>query len=239
MKDTAKAQVLSLVRKMISRSDETKFVGHRIVNGPFTAKINGGSQLFPVLPSIAEGTDYNQRLGDKVKIKRIRIYGYIAIDTAQTLGRTLDARLLVLSSKNVKTNSKVQTDINISSMLDDGMTGGVPADGVSLANLATLAPVNLNQFRVLHDAHYKLSSGEGGDASETCENPHQFAKFDFTIKHPVGLDFDAVANGTEPTNYAPFLTALYTLPNGSNPGETPGVAMLRVCAQSIVYYDDA
>jgi len=224
---------------MISGAVETKFIGNRVVNQIFPANITNANQLFPILPDFPEGTGYNQRAGDKVKVKSIRVYGYIAIDTAQELARTLDARLLVLASKNVKTNSKVVTDVPVTSMLDDGMSGGAAIVGRTLTTLSTIAPINTNQFRVLHDSHYKLTTGESGDAAEVCENPHQFARFDFTIKHPVNLDFDATANGDEPTNYAPFLTAFYSLPNGSDAGAPNGDAMIRVVAQSITYYDDA
>lgn len=233
MRDSAKAQVVALMRKMINRTTENKFCGRRMCDQAFPQDVTIPN-LIPILPAIANGSEYNQRLGDKVRVLSCLVYGYVAIDFNQTVARTVHVRLLACQDRSIKSYSGIGAT-PLAQLLKDGTTpAGFPAQGSVNASLSVLAPVNKTQFRVLKDKHFKLSTGTGVNSAESSENPYQYFPFKFTIKCP-GLSWDDTTN--LPTNYAPWLTAFWTLADGTVVSDP--LSLLRVTANSILYYDDA
>lgn len=111
MKDTAKASVMTLVKNLINKKAETKYVTRLPENNVDHNSAIGGADIVNLVPDIVQGTEDYQRLGDSIKPMSMVVRGHLSIngDAAYT-NRVLLARLFILSAKSYKTSAAITTN---------------------------------------------------------------------------------------------------------------------------------
>lgn len=198
----------------------------------YNSGINSGADMTQVLPSISTGVQDNQRIGDEINGKRLRIKGFMRLTPKAATGVPVNnpklsnvvCRLMVLSLKNTSNfGLAVNQSAQLSSLLRKGGTttnfSGVLSD--------VFADINTDVFTVHHNSVHYLSqdylfipaSGAAMtnttvavDIKDTIKFFNIPIKCKKTMKYDVGID-----GGIRPTNFAPFLVMGYSYLSGDAP----------------------
>ena len=214
MADQQKAQVIKLMRKMINNEVEDKEVGWRVDdhlhNSPITA-----ADCYSIIQDIGEGTGGNERNGDRVKIKSLRLVGDVCINPEYNPDtRVMYVRVIVAAQKNVKQATGGALPIDTDHLLRSG-DGAVGEETNFDGTITKLRyPVNDNKFTVYMDKVYPLIPTSTASGFPLLKAQFHFKKF--FKKHPVNLLFDA-GGGDYPNNFAPFLAIGYCYADGGLP----------------------
>ena len=101
MKDGTKAGVLALVKKMIAKDTENKFIGWKLEEDVIHNSPIGPADCVPVIQQIVTGTTAQQRIGDRVKPKYLTVKGVISFNPDQPLNTTQNflVRVVILAQK--------------------------------------------------------------------------------------------------------------------------------------------
>lgn len=191
----------------------------------------------PLLQQIAQGVSAQQRVGDRIKPKSLRMRGVVSFmsDTCNTL-QNVYVRLLVLAQKNIKVGSAITAGgVDTDHLLRPAYAG---SDQEAFAGLTRnlYEPINTDLFTVYMDKVVKLTcslaTGGGREAM-----PLYSARYSFTMKKlPAALTYDD-GNGDWANNCAPFFAMGYAFPDG-----TTDLVITRrfinTCS-SILQYEDA
>lgn len=236
MKDTAKAQVISLMRKMISKEAENKLIGAQVENNVQHNSAIGSADPQPLIPQITSGTDSWQRLGDRVKPKSLRVRGTVSIadgDLYALQQRDIYVRILILSQKNLKTGAAVLAGgVDVAHLLRPNFTA-LQQTNYGGNNLDISLPINTDLFKVYMDKTVKLSLIQDGGLDQVSRLS---ARWSYRFKSlPASLTFDN-GNGDWANNFAPFLAIGYAYADGT----APDVVTTRVnsnCYAALSYED--
>lgn len=216
MGDTAKAQVLSLMRKMIGKEAENKEIGNNIEVLVTHNSAITNPDMKPVVPQIASGTSGQTRLGDRIKPKSLYVRGVIAArsDISNVLNKPLLVRVIIASQKDVKVGSSVGVRTDPAHLLKPADPGA----GVEVAfngNRNEINyPVNDNKFRVYYDKTFTIAPAAGAGVEQ---QPKNYFRFRYRFKQlPATLSWDD-ANGDWANNFAPFFCVGYAFADGSSP----------------------
>lgn len=223
-KASKKLATVGLVKKMIARNAETKFIGLNH-SAQYNNRINTSADAFPLLPPLVQGTGDNQRIGNRITPKGLLVTVNIYLnDSAQTPAQTVILpRILCLKDKIC--NSTPDLNVDFTHLLDWGQ--GEHAFGGTLADYR--APINRDAFTVLKDIHTALCMG-------TAEMNNMYIRtYKFWIKCPKVLEYND--NQSYPTNFAPFICQGFALGNGAVP--TDGYLGVVMDHTSTLYYEDA
>lgn len=247
MKDTSKAQVLSLVKKMINRREETKVAGRNVWNAVNFNNSIGSSDLYGVLPPLSVGNESYQRDGSKVFPKYLILKGTLAIDKTEAYSDCMEVRLMVLSAKGSKSyyainsgstkadfaGKLMNTHQNVSAPGSPPICG--PYDGTTAVHLMD---INRDLFHVHADKKIKLCSSYGSTANaRSSDDQLRYRDFTIKVKCPKVLDFEDNIDPLYPSNFAPFVCMGFTYPDGRAPSDL-SVPLLANC-QAFLYYKDA
>jgi len=224
---------------------ETKYVGARVVAANFNRFITN-ADLYPVCPGVSQGVGDYQRLGTKIRGKYLYIRGTVTLSddmntnsgsfANQALGPIV-VRLLILSSKNIKSNSNIGS-VQLGQLLDDrigtGATRSFNGDTFDL-----YAPLNKDMFTVHMDRKIKLipqnAESQGVQGPYMGQRTHAFT---CRIPAPKSMTFDDTTLGSNCANFAPFLTAGWGYAN-DRPATTIDVVPVNIQAISTLYFTDA
>lgn len=235
--------VKHIAKSVVRREIQTKFVSVRS-DLSFNSTISASSECYPIMPPITPGDADYQREGDKVRGKYLYLKGHIQynssfIDTpgVNNYVPPSTVRVLVLSQRNLRTNSQISSGVDVAHLLKDnvGTTGARSYTGGMTDNLA---PINTDLFKVHLDKKIKMKvvyqNSDGSGTGNIVGLPTMY--FKCRIKLPATLYFDA-GNGDNPNNFAPFFCLGSVLDDGSSPFtvQTP----YRVTWLSTAYYEDA
>lgn len=242
MRDTAKAQVATLVKRLISRSEETKLVCKSIVNKVlFNSGISGANEVYDVLPNLIQGVDNYQRIGDKVTPKSLTVRGTVAINFNEARSLTPEVHVFIVSHKSKKSYDALNAGTNAgraqiaNELIDAGDGSDIPFDGQVLP---TLFPLNRKLLTVHAHKVLKLASSYGAAADQhSSDDTIRFKRFAVKIKCPKTLTYDSSISAIHPVNFAPVMMVGYVYPDGSF-SEVLTTPVL-VTAASTLYYDDA
>lgn len=238
MRDTTKAQVLTVVKRMISRTNEDKYSAKDVWNRVgFNSSVSAGD-LYGVLPVVNRGDDEFQRTGSKITPKYLRLRGTVAIINTEASSLTPECRLMVLSSRSAKSyyalnQGTVKTDLS-GRLLNDGQGNKLPYDGSAIRHFYS---INKDDFTVHADKRIKLASSYGAISSQhSADDTRRFAHFDIKIKCPKHLIFEDSLDPNYPTNFAPFVCMGFTSPDdtGTFTVTTPIIGNMHA---SLVYED--
>jgi len=217
MRDGQKAQMLSLVKKMIARGSENKSVGYVVEDAVTHNSAITSADCEPLVGQIGQGTDSFNRIGDKIRPKSLVVRGTLALNGGISGGFTrvpLQVRVLILTAKDVKVGSQVlASSIDTGNLLEPNIAAANETD-YSGSTINALYPVNRDAFRVYYDKTFTLC----GPEAEGVEAVTKFcATWSYRFKKlPATLTFDN-GNGDWANNFAPFVAIGYSYPDGSSP----------------------
>lgn len=198
----------------------------------FNSGINSAADMNQVLPSISIGTADNQRIGDELNGKRLRVKGFMRLTPKAATGTVTNdpkisnvvARLMIVSMKNASNFTTATNSFgNLTSLLRKG--------GTTTAFTGTLsdiyADINTDVFTVHHNSvHYLTqdyvfvpsSSAAYVNAPVAMDIKDSIKFFNIDVKCKKTMKYDSVIDGgIRPTNFAPFLVMGYSYLSGDSP----------------------
>jgi len=228
MKPTQKAGILDVVKRLINRGNENKLVGQRMEVAVGHNSAIGTADCLSVLPPMVQGTDSNQRIGDRVTPKSLTIKGVVSLVREQPDARELYVRVLVLAQKNIKVGSDVNTSVDAAHLLRTGIAGGDEIQYTG-ATQNINDPINRDLFRVYMDKTFVLAPAS--DQTLTGPLPKSSFKWGYSFKQlPASLTYDAT-NTQYANNFAPFYAIGYAYADGT----APDVGTLRIVTTTSSY----
>lgn len=241
MKDTTRAGVLAIVRKMLDRKIEDKRVGWLLENGVSHNSGIGPADCLPLVQQIVPidsttGDTSTQRIGDRLKPKSLRVRGIISVAPDQGSIQNLYVRVLILAQKDIKVGSSVAAgNVDTAHLLKPAFVSApglveVPFRGDTSD---VFAPINTDKFRVYYDKVHKLCPA----TNATVENTMGSYRWSYTFKDmPASFSYDA-GNGDWANNFAPFCCVGYAYADGT----APDTVSLRIKStySSLLTYEDA
>lgn len=237
MKDTTKAQVLTLARRLLSKEAENKSVGW---NTEDCISHNGGigaADCYPIVEDIVSGTLANQRLGDRIKPKSLTVRGVVGFNPATLLtNQDIYVRVVILAQKNIKVGSAVTGGVDASRLLHPSIAG-TPSQGFTGRTMELNYPVNKELFRVYMDKTFKLTSSGGPGGASVDPNAGYSKRWSYRFKQlPAALTFDE-GNGDWANNFAPFVAIGYAFSDCT----APDIATTRIKSNtfSLLEFEDA
>lgn len=233
--------IKALVRRIVGRQTEVKHVGQNVVNDAFNSSISAASECYPLLPSVTEGTDGHQRIGDSIRPRYLLIKGKLMYDVS-VQGSYIPpstVRVMLLSQKNIKISSDVGSRADIGHLLKDNVGTDV-ARAYTGSQFDNLAPLNKDLFTVHMDKKFKMKAQIakelGNNNTVTFADTQRTITFVKKIRCPATLTFDD-GNGNVPNNFAPFVCL------GGVNDDTTGAWVqgtpYRLVVQAELYYTDA
>ena len=226
------------VKRIIKTTTETKWNHQNQLNyEQFNASIGGNplnptEDIYTAMPTIEQGDDSFQRIGEVVS----PLYGYvdyhIGFDEVEDInvGHDITAHVFMLRCKSVKT-ARLLTSIPIRNLMDFP-GGGQPFDGT--INRAFL-PVNKSDFTVLHHKKVRLIKNSN---TTIYQGPIQSKQFRLKYKC-AKLKYDQSLDSLRPSNDFVFWVIGF-VNNFQGPASVPGYAQvpLRVTTSVGMYYKD-
>lgn len=215
---------LQQVKRMISGSAENKLAGLALTAN-FNQTISAPSDIYGLLPALPQGTNDNQRIGNRITPKGLRVAITLSINSEVIdQGVSILPRLFVMSCKSIKFQPNI-SGIDETRLLDYG-TGEHTFTG---NQWDYMSPVNKDYVVVHKDIKTKL-------CENTLETNGIFSRtFIFTVKCPKTLDYND--GQSYPNNFAPFMCLAYARGDGAvEPLTTLG---LHAEWTSTLYYEDS
>lgn len=229
MKPATKTAVKAIVKQVMDRNVEDKFKGGIVENSNAHGCNITAGDIYPVLPPISQGTDYNERVGNKIRPKRLEYRLRVALNESANLTTPYHVDIWVLTAKRCKSYNLpggLGANIPITALLDGG--NGVPYsyDG---STMHALLPLNKEYFTSLGHRRFKLTT-------TTVENHkgQSFMDIVMRVKCPKSLIYDGLSY---PENFAPFTVCGWSRDDGVTPDPTS--LHVTVTGWSILYYEDA
>lgn len=233
LKDTAKASMTSLVKRIINKGSETKMISRIVENNVLHNSAMSAADVVPILPQIQQGTDDGRRIGDSVKPISLRVSGVISMNrNATDTNKVLLVRVLIVASKLAK-NPNAFGSLTVSTMFKPNYGG--PSQQSFDGNLSDLSmPVNTDSYRVYYDKVHRIAPC--GNERGTEENPASFKRWTATVSLPASLLYDDAVSTADPTNFAPFLLTGYAYADGTGPDVL--ATRILTCTTSCLKYKD-
>lgn len=222
---------------MIARQSENKAVGWNVeANVQHNSAISSGD-CEPLVQQIVAGTSAQQRIGDRIKPKSLKVKGVVSFNSDDcTTSQNIYVRVVIASQKNIKVGSDVAGgSVDALRLLRPALAG---SDMVQFTGTTEQLnyPINKELFRVYYDRTFKLSSGVvTGGSVET--QPLYSKRWSYRFKQlPSALTYDD-GNGDWANNFAPFVAIGYAFSDGSS----PDTLTTRIISNtySLLEYEDA
>jgi len=244
---TQKAQI-ALIKRVISKEEETKFNSELIVNGTTFNSTITNPDIIRLLPKMVQDEGFGaayQRLGMKISVRSLKINCEVCLTEVNRSG-ALVVCYWVLTHKNQKQTAGLNSGggVDMGQLLRTGDSNEVQNFNgyVQDANL----PVNSAQFTVLKRGKFTLGKNTGIVQDDTnAGNQPLYSTIrkalNFTLKTPKTFVYkqDSTTPRTTywPDGYAPFIVFGYyhqnqTVPDTANQD-------IKVNLRSSIYYDDS
>lgn len=237
--------IRAVAKKVLHDAIEDKYARGEIAAGGqpvlFNAAITSPSEQYSLLPTVVQGVDSNQRVGDKIRPTSLRVEIYITCNGSLTTSMLNRVRLFMLEDRTLKSWVSLTSSPVATQLLDfGGFLGGFSG----LPN-TDLIRVNQRRYKVIKDKSITLSKGTGVTPSgtsgingtQTFVGTQQYHKMVVRIPTPAVLHYSNPSD-PYPTNFAPFLLVGYSQPDGdTNPDQN--VQKIAVQFSSHLDYEDA
>lgn len=240
------AHVKQLVKLLINRDEETKFVTCATSEN-HNSGIGSSADCHRIIPSVVHGTAANQRVGDKISPKYLKVTIKLRLaDNMYSGGNLLfkpfEARILGLHQKTIK-SWPWMSDFDYARLLaiHDEASGTANVQAYQGNVNDNMYPINTDTFKVWMDERVmfapQFQSGgtlPGGTVQfPLAPNEVTFVRY---VKCPAHFTFDE-QNGDFPNNFCPFVVAGYSYV----PGTSPDLATTQLCVttHSQLVYKDA
>lgn len=202
-----------MVKKMISRSQETK---HIVSFGDYTFYDQKDatsfiSNTFSAIPTIAVGNNIYSRIGDKIHITSAKLKITVAPYLSTSSAKAFACRLIVFSLKDIQqsTEGNALGSVEASNFFW-GTSGSTGVDGYMSGDFNK--PVNTHRIRVHADKKFIIGANiSPGTNSANIAMPNSAYAHNFTIplKHLKNLEYDENAvNPNYPTNHSCYFVLL-------------------------------
>lgn len=191
----------------------------------FNSTIDAVGDYQPIVPAIGQGSAENQRIGQRIIAKSLKIRGFVKLDINEVNDGsklpTVAVRLMVISMKHKPSYAEVTASATpLGTLLKKG--------GTTTGFLGTLsdlhAPINTDVFTVHHDKKFYLRQdfvNVTGPSPPTTILAQDISKtikfFNLSVKckgRKLMYDED-VSSDSFPVNFCPFLVLGYTYLDGS------------------------
>lgn len=222
MKDTQKAGVLAVVRRLLAKNIENKVIGNAVeYNTVHNSSITAADcrPLIPEIPPIdsAAGSTAQQRIGDKIKPKRLKVSGVTSFSGVGLGQKDIYVRVLILAQKDIKTGGSVlANNVDVAHLLRPAIDPLNPQAAFGGYTMDLTYAVNTDKFRVYMDKVFKLHQC----AESGVESIGKYStRWSYTFKEgslPASLTFDS-GNGDWANNFAPFTCLGYAFSDGTAP----------------------
>lgn len=205
----------AIVKRQIARQTENKVVGFNLEQNVVHNSAIADADVVPILGSILEGTSSLQRIGDRVKPKRLTVRGIVGLNPDNNPNnKPMIVSVYILACKDKKTNALVQAGAGMADLLKPNINGTeqVPFDGTTLRSTY---PVNTEKFRVYYQKKFRIAPG----TLATGTREYDFFRWGYTFKQskmPASLTWDE-ATGDDCNNFAPFMVIGYSYTDGTLP----------------------
>jgi len=225
--------VTQIVKRQIAKNAENKTVGFIVENNVLHNAPISDADVVPLLGSIQEGTSSLQRIGDRVKPKRLTVRGIIGLNPDYNPdNKPMIVSVYILSAKDKKTNALLVA-AGTADLLKPNINGTeqVPFDGTTLRSTY---PVNTEKFRVYYQKKFRIAPGSLAGGTREFD----FVRWSYTFKQskmPASLTWDE-ATGDDCNNFAPFLVIGWSYTDGS---AAPVIPRLTSNTSSEFDYEDA
>lgn len=235
MRPATAAAVRQIVNQQLSRKAENKTVGYIMEAGVLHNGIISDADVVPVLGSIVQGTDSNERIGDRVVPKRLTVRGIIGLNPDYNPNnKPMLVSVYILACKDKKTNALVQAGAGLADLLKPNVYGTEEVP-FSATTLSSTYPVNTDKFRVYYQKKFRLAPGSLGAGTREFD----YIRWNYTFKSskmPTTLTWDE-GTGDDCNNFAPFLVIGYSYTDGT----VSGVGDVRLISHtsSEFTYEDA
>lgn len=196
-------------------------------NAPIT-----DGDVVTIVGSIPEGTASNERLGDRVKPKSLRVRGVLSLNPDYNPNnKPMIVTIMILACKDKKTNALVTAGAGLADLLKPNI-GGTEQVGWDGTTFRSTFPVNTGKFKVYYQKQMVLAPGSLGSGTREFD----LRRWKYTFKDlPASLTFDE-GTGDDANNFAPFLVTGWCYADGSAADATP---RLLTNVSSVLSYEDA
>lgn len=246
MSKPAAKTVRKIVKAELSRQAEDKLVSI-LTTKTHNSAISSASDCYQLVPNCSKGTDPNERVGDTIRPKRLKVQVKVRLEdrhydtNTQTL-YPIKVRLLILKQKNIKSYTQMASVFDSAHLLRTYENGSGTEIAYTGDTNDDMRMVNTDLFTVLMDkkitlkpqfAYFSTSIGSTEDIKyPVLPNEVVFTKY---IKCPAKLTFDD-GNGNTANNFCPFACLGYSY----IPGLSGDVSTTQVTCSilSSLYYED-
>jgi len=211
--------LVKIIQKQIHKDieDKSKNVNYDLT--AYNSSITLGPDASKVIPSIAQGTDNGERIGDKIRMKSINIRGHMIL-SAPSIGNQsncrIGVRLMVVQPKRYSNDTDVTTYFNnwMPYLLDNGVSSNAYTGAIK--DLYT--PINRDAITVYYDKVHYLSStnvvvlSSVGVANEDLRYTTKM----FNIRIPCKKVLTYLDGNETPQNFAPMVILGYSKLDGSS-----------------------
>jgi len=233
LRPAQKTQVLQIVKQTLARATENKTVGFIVENNVVHNAPISDADVVPVLGSILEGTESNQRIGDRVKPKSMTVRGVIGLNPDYNPNnKPMIVTVMLLACKDKKTNALVAAGAGLADLLKPNINGTeqVPWDGTTLRSTYD---INTEKYRVHYARQFRIAPGSLAGGTREFD----YVKWRHTFKSskmPASLTWDE-GTGDDCNNFAPFLVIGWCYTDGTAPDVVP--RLVSQCSSEFTFED--
>lgn len=192
--------VKQYVDRAISRNTETKRITYDAGVQNFNNSITASGDINFLLPTINQGTYSYNRIGTKIKIKKMVVRGHICWDGTSTSGmQKIGARMMVIKSKKVPNGDAGSVAGQLPYLLEAG-GGSYQSFNGEVGDLHS--PVNKKAWAVARDR--KMYMYQQGSNADDLSRAVKF--FTLDIKQARGKIINYEFESGTPTNWGWYLT---------------------------------
>lgn len=210
--------VASVAKSVLSRAAENKVIATLAEQDVAHNFPIGAADCEPLVPEISQGPMANQRIGDRVKPKRLTVKGVISLNPEQGWAAQSDiyGRVLILAQKDLKVGSQIlASDVDTAHLLRPALATAASDEAPFNGNTCDLMyPVNTEKFRVYMDKTFKFAVTKAASVETMPRYSHRWS---YTFKQlPASLTWDE-GNGDWANNFAPFVCVGFAYSDGGAP----------------------
>lgn len=225
------------VTKIAKGKSETKHASKTLENLTGHNSAIGSGDAVTLLPSVAQGTDDFNRIGDRISPVALYIKGRLGLTyNSQQNNRPISVRVMVVSQRTVRDASFLSAwTPNLLLSANDPDSGLLDTAYDGTARNA-MYPVNKNMFTVHYKRDFTMYPSQGTDAGVGIESENKtLLKWGAKIKLPKTLVYYNSSTDV-PQNACPFLLIGYCYADGTS----PDVTTLRLTSTTVstLYFKD-
>lgn len=240
--------IKDIVKAEIHKNTEDKVATAQFGLTNFNSGINSIGDIVQILPQVAIGSNVQQRIGDKIKMKTLSLRGILRLTTIPTTtsynyvpAMRIAVRVIVCQPKTVTNSTDVGNNQGawLSRLLKNG-NSSVAFDG-TLTNL--FLPTNTEVITKYYDKiYYMRQPAIINPGVSTLELPTEtssvkFLRFKLKAGKNRTLNYDQSFDTLKPTNFNPCILVGYSYIDGSSPDTV--VTNVAMNFTSFLYFEDA